>query len=202
MRKLMFIIVSVLALVCLLVPYLMSARLSAEIDAMSSSGHDLFSLQVQNRVEHEANAAVPLVDGSSCSNTLEYVRKLIEQTGGSDADKFYRAAGQWVIALNVPEDAPDVFPVMFSANFDPSVLPREWDGEMDAIRHLEVKPIGGVDLPNCLSGNRVFVICKGGAAQMCDARYLTLLSLFHIPYKLPENACFLTPVGKVWPRKD
>ena len=171
--------------------------INADTCAQAMRGRNLFVMQTENRQSHESDTSVPLVDLSSCSSSEEYVRGLFAANGDNDTNELARSVRQWTFVVNVPEDAPNTFPVMFSANFDPSVLPREWDGKAEADKILKIMPIEGVE-PLKFGDKAVVVVRKGGVSQVIRKEYCRLDVLFcRQPYRFAENTYFLSPVGKI-----
>lgn len=171
--------------------------INADTCAQAMRGRNLFVMQAENRQSHESDTSVPLVDLSSCSSSEEYVRGLFAANGDNDTNELARSVRQWTFVVNVPEDAPNTFPVIFSANFDPSVLPREWDGKAEADKILKIMPIEGVE-PLKFGDKAVVVVRKGGVSQVIRKEYCRLDVLFcRQPYRFAENTYFLSPVGKI-----
>ena len=139
------------------------------------------------------------VDASVCTNTVDLVERLSVLYGTAEEELPDRVSAEWSIAVNLPDDAPDTFPLMISANVDPSQLPREWDGETDKSKRFEPRPIEGVE-PLSLGRRYVVIVRKGGEPQVIRRKYMTFGTIFgDKPYKLGEDTYFLTPVGKICP---
>ena len=175
------------------------AFISAAENIRVVQARSLFCLLVANATCEESGAQ--WVDVTKCTNTLELVEKLrncialseMEEVDVSDAD---RAARQFSIAVNLPDDVPDTFPLMISVNLDPAQLPREWDGKTDRNKRLDLLPIEGAE-PLVFGKEDVVIVRKGGAGHIVKSKFLTLGTIFgNAPYKLGEDTYFLTPVGK------
>lgn len=167
-------------------------RVSRVMNAQMMRGRNVFlllNLNEQARQEGEI-----WIDPRSCSNSVEFVERLCARFDGEK--DFVRAGGQWSFALNVPSEVSDSFPVMLSANVDPSQLPREWDGVTDKNRHLELKRIDGSE-PMDFDDKFLVVVRKGGAVQTLKRKHATRrLVLGDTPYRFGKDTCFLTPAGK------
>lgn len=168
--------------------------LSAAMSAQANRGRNVFITLNRNAAE---KLAVPSwAELCSCSNSVEFAEKV---SAGLDEDGkvlLFRAGREWSFAVNVPPDAPDTFPIMISANVDPSGLPREWDGVTDKDTLLELKPLEGVE-PLRFGDKAIVIVRKGGAAQAIKRKYMKLKTIFgDKPFKLGKDTYYLTPVGR------
>lgn len=153
-------------------------------------GRRLFMLWSRN--EEERKAGRDFVDVAACTNAGEFVERLCARWGGGTA----AGRNEWSFAVNLPEDAPDDFPVMISANVDPSGLPRKWDGQFEPAAHDWLKPLAGAP-PSRLGNFAMVVVRKGGAAQVIKRKYMIPKCVFsRTPYELGPDTYFLTPVGR------
>ena len=168
--------------------------ISASTSAQANRGRNVFI--TLNRTAAEELAVPSWAELCSCSNSVEFAEKV---SAGLDEDGkklMLRAGREWSFAVNVPHDAPDTFPVMITANVDPAVLPREWDGKTGKDELIELKPIEGVE-PLRFGNRGIVVVRKGGAAQVVKRRYMKLGTIFgDKPFKLGKDTYFLTPVGR------
>ena len=156
-------------------------------------GRNMQILLTRNEAERAAGAQG--VDVAACTNSAELAEKIGACFDG-DPEEMARAGKTWAFAVNVPPDAPDTFPVMITANVDPAELPREWDGETDKDKLLELKPLEGVE-PLRFGNRAIVVVRKGGAAQVIKRKYMKLRTIFGgKPFKLGKDTYFLTPVGR------
>ena len=168
--------------------------LSAAMSAQANRGRNVFITLNRNAAE---KLAVPSwAELCRCSNSVEFAEKV---SAGLDEDGkvlLFRAGREWSFAVNVPPDAPDTFPIMISANVDPSGLPREWDGVTDKDTLLELKPLEGVE-PLRFGDKAIVIVRKGGAAQAIKRKYMKLKTIFgDKPFKLGKDTYYLTPVGR------
>ena len=86
--------------------------------------------------------------------------------------------------------AVDTFPVMITANVDPAELPREWDGETDKDKLLELEPLEGAE-PLRFGNRAIVVVRKGGAAQVIKRKYMKLRTIFgDKPFKLGKDTYY------------
>lgn len=119
------------------------------------------------------------------------------------AGKSIRAEGlNWSIAANVTDETPDFMPVLISANFNPALLLRKWDGKTDRFKHLPIGPASGA--AKSMFGNQsIIVVRKDGSVKKVKAENLTYFLLFKrkefdLSGKKP-SLVYLTPTGVVEP---
>lgn len=189
---------------CVLIPSCMAdmsrvRRVSAH--ALSMRGRKLFIACTEvAATNNDYQVFAPAARTANCSNSVEYVSKFLGNPTDDAGKEILALANKWSMIVDLPDDAPDHLPVMISANFDPSVLPREWDGVTDKDKPLPLRPVAGA--PELKFGDKYIVIVRcGGATQVIKKKYLKLGVLFNRQsYKLGENVRILTPVGEVKPR--
>lgn len=196
--------VAMLIASCVLLPSCMAdltrvRRVSAH--ALSMRGRKLFIACAEvAATNNDYQVFAPAARTANCSNSIEYVSKFLGNPTDDAGKEILALANKWSMIVDLPDDAPDYLPVMISANFDPSVLPREWDGVTDMDKPLPLRPVAGA--PELKYGDKYIVIVRrGGATQVIKKKYLKLGVLFNCqPYKLGENVRILTPVGEVKPQ--
>ena len=170
--------------------------IAANSSSMAMRGRNLFCVLSENEIARQSGG--PWVDPRACSNSVEFIEKLLAQYKPDEKAVWIRKEPrQWSVAVNVPESATN-FPVFVSANLDPSQFPHAWDGVTDADRKLELAQLPGADELR-IGKKAVVIVRKGGAPSVCKAKYCNLKHVFNGPYELGEDAYFLTPAGKVWP---
>ena len=124
---------------------------------------------------------------------------------GKDAvvDKTLRAEGlNWCIAANVTDDTPDFMPILISANFNPALLPRKWDGRTNRFTRLPIGSASGA-AKSMLDDKFIVVVRKDGSVRTIKAENLTYFLLFcrkafDLSGKAPPLV-YLTPTGIVTP---
>ena len=196
--------VAMLIASCVLIPSCMAdltrvRRVSAH--ALSMRGRKLFIACAEvAATNNDYQVFAPAARTENCSNSVEYVSKFLGNPTDDAGKEILALANKWSMIVDLPDDAPDYLPVMISANFDPSVLPREWDGVTDKDKPLPLRPVAGA--PELKYGDKYIVIVRrGGATQVIKKKYLKLGVLFNRqPYKLGEKVRILTPVGEVKPQ--
>jgi hypothetical protein len=108
----------------------------------------------------------------------------------------------WCIAANVTDEMPDDTIVLVSANFNPALLLRKWDGQADGKKILPIGPKSGA--PKSMLGDRAVVIVrKGGSAETIKKKFLTYDVLYRKRAfditNMDPPLVYLTPTGVVEP---
>ena len=171
--------------------------IAANASAMARRGRNLFCVLAENEIARQSGG--PWIDSATCSNSVEFIEKLLAQHRPDEKSEWIRQERrQWSVAVNVPESATN-FPVFVSANLDPSQFSRAWDGVTGADRKLELAQLPGADELR-IGKKAVVIVRKGGASNVLKAKYCKLKHVFNGPYELGEDTYFLTPAGKVWPK--
>ena len=172
--------------------------IAANTSAMSMRGRNLFCVLSENEIARQSGG--PWIDPTACSNSVEFIEKLLAQYKPDEKAEWVRnESRRWSVAVNVPESATN-FPVFVSANLDPSQFPRMWDGVTDKDRKFELAQLPGADEIR-IGKKAVVIVRKGGADNVFKAKYCKLKHIFnYCPYELGEDTYFLTPAGKVWPK--
>ena len=191
-------VVGLLAVSCIDIVPPEASVIAANTSAMAMRGRNLFCVLAENEVARQSGG--PWVDPTTCSNSVEFIEKLLVQYKPDEkAEWIQQESHQWSVAVNVPESATN-FPVLVSANIDPSQFPHAWDGVTDADRKLELAQLPGADELR-IGKKAVVIVRKGGASSVCKAKYCELRYIFYFcPCELGEDTYFLTPAGKVWPK--
>ena len=164
----------------------------ANLGATSMRGRSVFQLLMLNEVARDDGAQG--VEVSACTNSCELVAELCacftNETG------LAAWSNEWSFAVNMPEQTPNSFPVMITANVDPAGLPREWDGVTDKDELLKLKPLEGAE-PLGFGNRAVVIVRNDGKAEVIRCEYMTLGAIFgNEPFKLGKDTYYLTPVGK------
>ena len=108
----------------------------------------------------------------------------------------------WTIAANVADETPDFIPVLITANFNPSLLLRKWDGRTNRSEILPIGPESGA-AATPFGNKAVVIVRKSGAAETIKAKDLTYDKLYKgLPFDLTNMnppLKYLTPTGIVNP---
>lgn len=195
-----FILVALVVLVLLgqsaCPPKSRNKMLSANASRMKiCGGAVLWALEDSNRANEMRLGGADL---NSCSNSIEFLEVLSKMVDASVAANILRESRSWSIAVNLPADAPDTFPMMISANVDPRIVPREWDGKTGKEEILEMVPLKGAEPLKGIGNGAIVIMRKDGVGQVIRRRSLKRGRILGVcPYRLGEDVYFLTPVGKV-----
>ena len=108
----------------------------------------------------------------------------------------------WCIAANVTDEMPDDTIVLVSANFNPALLLRKWDGQTNGKKRLPIGPKSGA--PKSMLGDKAIIIVrKGGAAETIKQKFLTYDVLYRRQAfdltNMEQPLMYLTPAGVVDP---
>ena len=215
-----------------LFPAISSAMLNANTAAMAMRGRKLFVGLIQANVEREAAgldsvwprtvSAAGADEKGICKSATAYFNHLFEMenygksdwnpnvkadigTLGKDAvvGNLIDAGGlEWCVAANVTDDLPDHIPVLISANFNPAVLLRKWDGKTDGSVRLPIGPASGA-AKSMFGDKAIVVVYKGGSSIVIQKKFLTYNTLynkhaFDLNRQNPPLV-YLTPNGVVEP---
>lgn len=113
--------------------------------------------------------------------------------------KTLRAGGlDWCVAANITDETPDFVPVLVSANFNPALLLRKWDGLTDRDKRLPIGPSSGA-VKSMFNDKGIVIILKSGAAIPIQAKFLTYDRLYHGEAfdltNMRQPLVYLTPTG-------
>ena len=171
--------------------------IAANTSAMAMRGRNLFCILSENEIARQSGGV--WVDPTTCSNSVEFIEKLLAQYNPDEkVVRVQQESHQWSVAVNVLESTTN-FPVLVSANIDPSQFPRAWDGVTDADRKFELVQLPGADELR-IGKKAVVIVRKCGATSVCKAKYCKFKHVFNGPYEQGDDTYFLTPAGKVWPK--
>ena len=84
----------------------------------------------------------------------------------------------WIVAANMTDETPDFVPVLISANFNPALLLRKWDGHTDGSVRLPIGPASGAEA-NPFGDKGIVIVRKSGAVETIKAKFLTYNNLYH-----------------------
>ena len=117
--------------------------------------------------------------------------------------KTLRVGGiDWCVAANVRDETPDFVPVFVSANFNPALLLRKWDGKTDRDKRLPIGPAAGA-AKSMFNDKAIVIVRKSGAAESIKAKFLTYEHLYHGQAfdltNMNPPLLYLSPTGVVEP---
>ena len=108
----------------------------------------------------------------------------------------------WIVAANVTDEMPDFVPVLITANFNPALLLRKWDGHTDGSKRLPIGPASGAEA-HPFGEKTVVIVRKSGAVESVKARFLTYDTLYFKQAfdltNMDPPLKYLTPTGVVEP---
>jgi hypothetical protein len=98
----------------------------------------------------------------------------------------------WNVAIDVPDDCGEFFPMLISANFNPRLLEIAIDDDVQ----LPIGRASGAFLP-LLDDKAVVLVRKNGSSQVIKAKYCTRKNILNAPCGRSASAIYLTPEGKI-----
>ena len=139
------------------------------------------------------------IAGIQHKSATEYFNVLFDIKGDNpyvnDLEKsvaFIDDRSKWCVAQGVSDEMPDSVPVLISANFDCSALPRTWSGnESDGNKKIPISSMKGI------GDSGIVVIYKGGKAEFLRQADVSLCAILGtVPIEtLPKS--WLAPYGTV-----
>lgn len=137
---------------------------------------------------------------SACSNSVDLIRVIQDLDPNDQTNELVQIAKRWSVLVDLTAKNPSNRRIMLvSANVDPSVLPRSWDGK--SFVRFEFGALEGVDAAEFGGGAEAVTVYSGHCTSVGAYTLDKLSSIFHgKAYEFGENAYYLTPVGKVFPR--
>ena len=161
--------------------------------AIAMKGLWLHHAIVQNRIRHEAGEA--WCDPNTCSNSMEFVRGVFNLPETKEWQEHGTYTGTellWNVAIDIPDNELEAFPVLISANFSPQLLESHFDDDVV----LPVgRQVGSQEHP--LVDKGIVVVRLGGSAQVLKAKSCTGRNIIGDSNKHECQMTFLTPSGRV-----
>lgn len=166
------------------------AKYCAMSNAMASRMRALYGVVAENNVR-QANGG-SWVDPNAFSNSTDFIQAL-GAGYGDVVQNLGRYTNIWCVVVNPPDD--DMFPVLFTANMNPSDLFHEEDGHR-GISLTCPKKWGGECFDFCEKA--VVVTRKGGSTQIIKSKYYGGTISFPEERRAQLEATYiLTPTGRV-----
>lgn len=161
--------------------------------AIAMRGQNLYCMIVQNNVRNNIDGK--WFDPQKCSNSVEFITGILSASG-ADIQEWCCADEEvalWNVAVDVPEDYGELFPVLISANFNPRLLESAIDDDIQ----LPIGRASGASL-SLLDDKAIILVRKNGSAQVIRAKYCTRRNILKTPRKSSNgSAIYLTTEGKV-----
>ena len=154
---------------------------------LAIKGHNLFYMMEQNEARHKADEK--WCDPQLCSNSVEFITGVLNLIGAEARCQCDTNVGvsSWSVAIDVPEDYDELFPVLISSNFDPMTLEHQpADNEILPIRRAEP-----------LKDKGIVVVRKCGMSHIIKAKHCTRKVVTGNSITRNCRITYLTPEGRV-----
>lgn len=161
----------------------------AKASAMVHRVRMLHRLMIENNANRELG--VSWVDSAACTNSTDFIMALSRPIEGI-APNLGRYTNIWCVVVNPPDD--DMFPVLFTANMNPSELFHE-EGGRRCISLTCPKKWGGECFGFCEKA--AVVTRKGGATQIVKGKYVNWVAYANKQLAQCDAIHVLTPTGRV-----
>lgn len=173
----------VIALILVVVGY--DILVNKEIIAAINDARNIYSAAMQQGYRTIAKP-------DDFSNSYDYVCSLL------NTNAICKRCAYWCFVISVPDEVNDNFPIMFTANINPDLLPAAWDGVTDSDKTIPTRKTSSKFFPPLLNDKAVIIIRKSGAIQVVKTSNLTLKSIYNkSPFSLGEEVEYLTPTGRI-----
>ena len=155
--------------------------------AVAARGRNLFCMIEQNNARHKAGDK--WCDPQMCSNSMDFITGVLNVIGAEAQYGCVTNVGVtlWNVAVDVPEDFDDLFPVLISANFNPKSLEHQFGDN-------EILPIGR---RGPLKDKGIVVVRKYGMAHIIKGKCCTRKAIIGTSATHSCNVTYLTPDGRV-----
>ena len=161
----------------------------ANASAMVCREQALYGAVVKNGMCRDAGDAH--VDPSEYANSVDFIQALGAEYRDA-VQKLGRYTNIWCVVVNPPDD--DMFPVLFTANMNPSDLFHE-EGGRRCISLTCPKKWGGECFGFCEKA--AIMIRKGGATQIVKGKYINWVAYANKQLAQRDAIHVLTPTGRV-----
>ena len=154
--------------------------------AVAAKGYNLFCMIEQNEARYKAGEK--WCDPQMCSNSVEFITGILNVIGSEAQYGCVTNVGVtlWNVAIDVPEDYDELFPVLISSNFDPKSLERKFSDD-------EILPIGRIEP---LKDKGIVVVRKCGMAHIIKAKHCTRKVVAENSITRNCRVTYLTPDGR------
>lgn len=150
--------------------------------ALATKGYNLFYMMEQNEARHKAGEK--WCDPQMCSNSVEFINGVLNLIGAEVRSGCCTNVGVawWNVAIDVPEDYGESFPMLISSNFNPKSLEHlPADNEILPIRRIDpLKDKGIVVVRKCRMSHIIRakhctreVVAGNSITRNCRITYLT-----------------------------
>ena len=155
--------------------------------AVAIKGHNLFYMIELNDAHRKAGEK--WCDPQMCSNSVEFITGVLNLIGAEAQYNCGTNVGVawWNVAIDVPEDCDELFPVLISSNFDPKTL------ELNSGDN-EILPIGRSEP---LKDKGIVVVRKCGIAHIIKSKHCTRKDVTGNSITRNCQITYLTPDGRM-----
>ena len=160
--------------------------------ALAMRGRNLYYMIEQN--DEQQGIGGKWFDSQKCSNSVEFIAGILGGSGtnGQEWCCMDEEVALWNVAIDVPENCGEFFPVMISANFNPRLLERSIDDDAQ----LPIGRASGAPL-SLLDDKGIIIVRKNGSSEVIRAKYCTRGNIFMTSCESRCPATYLTPDGKI-----
>ena len=159
---------------------------------LALDGRVIWKRIIENQKRHDAGEK--WCDPLSCSNSIDFLEKIFNNFDGSGLCKVNGDIRlcHWNVAIDIPRDCDELFPVLISANFDPTFLGCH-------IADGEILPIGrGLNAQKgLLKSKGIVVVRKSGVSHVIKAHYCTRKTILEASLASNHKITYLTPKGRL-----
>ncbi len=179
----------ILPLVVLIWPGLRAGMAQAKSNAIIARMTPIYCAIMENNVRHASGDS--WVDPDAFPNSTDFIQALGAEYRDA-VQKLGRYTNIWSVVVNPPDD--DMFPVLFTANMNPSDLFHE-EGGRRCISLTCPKKWGGECFGFCEKA--AIMIRKGGATQIVKGKYINWVARTNKKLVQSDTIHVLTPTGRV-----
>ena len=160
--------------------------------AVAMKGRTLYYMIAQNNAQHDI--AGEWINPQKCSNSVEFITGLlsVSRANGQKWCCTDVEAALWNVAVDVPEDYGELFPMLISANFNPRLL----ESAVDDDAQLPIGRMSGAPL-SLLDDKAIILVRKNGSSQVIKAKYCTRKKILKTHCESGDSVMYLTPEGKI-----
>ena len=160
--------------------------------AIAMRGRNLYYMIEQNNEQHSLDGK--WCDPQKCSNSVEFITGVLSRSGanGQEWCRADEVVALWNVAIDVPEDYGEFFPMLISANFNPMLLERAIDG--DAL--LPIGLASGATL-SLLDDKAIILVRRNGCSEVIKAKHCNKKNILKTSYERSGSARYLTPESKI-----
>ena len=152
--------------------------------AVAMRGQNLYCMIAQNDAKHDIDGK--WFDPQKCSNSVEFVTEVLGVSGANGDEAL------WNVAVDVPKDYGDFFPMLISANFNPRLLENTIDNDAP----LPIGRASGAPL-SLLDDKAIILVRKNGSSEVIKAKHCTRRNILKTSCESSGTVVYLTPESKI-----